>query len=292
MKPFSSFIYFIKEAKFNPAAILHGALYGQFVSTYLHILDILLKKGPDRFRNHVTETYHAKVVKLDDASRFVSVNRDICLTGEMEHILPYKYATDIILKNPQNIVAFQCPCRNLKKNPCRPTDVCLMIGDPFADLAQMFHPLRSRRISAEEALNIIKEEDERGHVHTAWFKTAMLNRFYAICNCCKCCCTGMKSMSEYNMQRIQPSGYLAEINDSCHGCGKCTSFCQFDAIVEDISHTGLNSKGERQKRPFKVIEDKCFGCGVCESKCKQQAITMLRDPEKGIPLNIDALAAV
>jgi hypothetical protein len=38
-----------------------------------------------------------------------------------------------------------------------------------------------------EALDLLRAEHERGHLHSAWFKDVMLNRFYAICNCCKCC---------------------------------------------------------------------------------------------------------
>ena len=91
----------------------------------------------------------------------------------------------------------------------------------------MFQPLRSKRITAEEALNILKEEDERGHVHTAWFKTAMLDRFYAICNCCKCCCLGIENMKEHKMKVVLPSGYLAVINEDCKGCGECSKYCQF-----------------------------------------------------------------
>lgn len=288
---FKSLGYYLKEMKYKPVGILHGFVYGQFPRTYLRILDILLKRGSEDFRDHVAETYHAKVVRLDDASRFISIDRNIDLSSEMEQILPYKHATDLILKNPQNIVAFECPCRGLRENPCQPTDVCLLIGDPFADMTRLTQPSRSRRITVEEALKIMKEEDDRGHVHTAWFKTVTLNRFYAICNCCKCCCTGMLSMSELKMPRIQPSGYRAEIDDSCIGCGKCVSYCQFDAIVEDESAMVTNEKTGKKKRRFMVMADKCFGCCVCENKCKQEAIKIVRDPSKGMPLNIEELAA-
>jgi len=283
MSIFKSFLYNMKEAHYNPITLTHSTLYAATV-TYLKILKHLVKFDSDWFRTHVSETYHAKVVRLDDASKFITINKNLELRN-LEHVIPYKHAKDIILKNPQNIIAYECACRAQKKDACKPSDVCLVVGEPFADLVKAFQPFRSRRISPDEALQILKEEDERGHVHTAWFKTAMLDRFYSICNCCKCCCLGIKFMNEHNMRSILPSGYLAVIGEECVGCSKCAKNCQFDAI-EMISFT---NNGKEKKRA-KIIKEKCFGCGICESKCKNENITMVLDPEKGIPLNIEELA--
>ena len=218
-----SLMYNMKEAKYNPIKIFHSMLYGATV-TYLRVLKNLLRFGNPSFREHIEETYHSKVVRLDDATKFITINKNIELKN-LDQVLPYKHAKDIVLKNPQNIVAYECACRALSKTPCQPTDVCLIIGEPFVDLIRMLQPLRSRRITAEEALYILKEEDKRGHVHTAWFKTAMLDRFYAICNCCKCCCMGIENMKKYKMKSILPSGYIAVTKEDCIGCGECSKNC-------------------------------------------------------------------
>lgn len=283
MSLFKSLTYALREAGFNPVTILHSAFYAATV-TYLRVLKTIVKIGPQRFRTYVGETYHSKVVRLDDARKLITINRDIELRN-LDQLLPYRHARDIILHNPHNIVVYECPCRGQKKEPCRPTDVCLVVGDPFVDLLRMFQPFRSRRISPEEAVRILREEDERGHVHTAWFKRTMLNRFYALCNCCKCCCLGMKFMAEHRVNMILPSGYRSMIGEDCSGCGACTRFCQFDAM--ELIPVSDNGSGRKRCH---VIRERCFGCGICESKCTHGAISLVRDPEKGIPLDIEALA--
>lgn len=278
-----SFFYSLKEARFNPVTIIHSTFYAATV-TYLRVLKNIAKIPSKSLRNYISDTYHGKVLLLDDARRIITVNKEIELKN-LDQVLPYGHAKDLILKNPHNIAVYDCPCRGQRQKPCQPTDVCLVVGEPFADLVRMFQPFRSRRISQEEALRILKEEDERGHVHTAWFKSAMLNRFYAICNCCKCCCLGMKFTAEHNMKMLLPSGYLSVVGQGCVGCGECTKSCQFDAM----SITSISDSGKVKKRCV-VNRDSCFGCGICQSKCRKGAISLVLNPEKGVPLNIEILA--
>lgn len=283
MSLLGSFAYSLKAARFNPVTILHSTVYAATV-TYLKVLKHLVRVDSKPFRNHISETYHGKVLRLTEAERIITINRDIELR-KLDQLIPYRYAKDLILKNPHNIAVYECPCRAQKKSPCRPTEVCLVIGDPFVDLLRLFQPFRSRRISPDEALQILRDEDERGHLHTAWFKRAMLDRFYAICNCCNCCCLGMKFMADYGMKMLLPSGYRAAISEECLGCGACTRFCQFGAL--ELVHNHDNSATRRRCH---VLSERCFGCGVCEGKCSVRAIRMLLDPEKSVPLDIEALA--
>jgi Pyruvate/2-oxoacid:ferredoxin oxidoreductase delta subunit len=152
-------------------------------------------------------------------------------------------------------------------------DVCLIVGEPFASFVQEHHPQRSRRITRDEAIAILKSEYERGHVHHAFFKDAMLERLYAICNCCDCCCGAMQAHRS-GTPMLASSGYVSQVDpDLCMGCGDCVPYCQFHALEIRDDHN-------------RVLYEKCMGCGVCVSKCEQGALSLVRDEAKGLPLEI------
>jgi ferredoxin len=221
------------------------------------------------------DTYHGKVLPLQAARELVLINENIHLP-DLEKVIPYARAREIVLQNPDHIVALDCPCRVARENPCLPLDVCLVIGEPFASFVSEHQPGHSRWITPDEALDIIQAEDQRGHVHHAFFKDAMLGRFYAICNCCSCCCGAIQA-HQHGTPMLASSGYVASVDDdACSGCGLCADFCQFAALnLADGVMTVDNAA--------------CMGCGVCVSHCPQNALSLLRDPAKGEPLEIHAL---
>lgn len=221
------------------------------------------------------DTYHGKVMPLDQAKQLVLVGEDIHLP-DLEHVIPYRRARDIILHNPDQIVALECPCRVSRPNPCLPLDVCLIIGEPFASFLLEHQPNRAHKVTQVEAVNILAEEEERGHVHHAFFKDAMLGRFYAICNCCACCCGAMQAHRN-GTPMLASSGYLANLDEIlCIGCGTCEGYCQFGAIhvLDNIAV---------------VDHGACMGCGVCVTHCEQGALELVLEPSKGIPLELDQL---
>jgi Pyruvate/2-oxoacid:ferredoxin oxidoreductase delta subunit len=138
------------------------------------------------------------------------------------------------------------------------------------------HPKRARWISQEQAIQILREENDRGHVHHAFFKDAMLGRFYAICNCCACCCGAMQAHRN-GTPMLASSGYVCFVDDSfCIGCENCTEYCQFEALSVLNGYATVDLQA-------------CMGCGVCVDKCDQGALSLVRDETKGKPLEILAL---
>jgi ferredoxin len=313
-KPWSVFIKpstqdFFRAARRTPGYslfdLLHGYVYARWPYLYIGIgvgehplvkkygtlaagLVRLFKQPPSgngAFQEKETDGvtfadgYHGKVMPLDSVKRLVMVGEEIALP-DLEQVIPYKRARDIILRNPDHIVALQCPCRSARPSPCLPLDVCLIVGEPFASFVVEHHPERSRWISQEEAAGILQAEDERGHVHHAFFKDAMLGRFYAICNCCACCCGAMQSHRR-GTPMLASSGYLSHVDEElCIGCAACEEYCQFEAL------TVPNGSAI-------VDKERCMGCGVCVSKCDQGALSLERALQKGEPLEIlDIMARV
>ena len=229
--------------------------------------------GKDQPRTFA-ESYHGKVMPLDAVNKLVQVNKSIDI-GDLEEILPYEKARDLIITHPDHIVALECPCRASRQSPCLPLDVCLIVGEPFASFVAEHHPENSRWIDQAEAVAILQAEDERGHVHHAFFKDAMLNRFYAICNCCSCCCGAMQSQRN-GTPMLASSGYVVNIaDDLCQACGQCVLNCQFDALSLENGTVELSFS-------------RCMGCGICVNQCQNEALTLLLAPSKGLPLEISA----
>lgn len=222
------------------------------------------------------EGYHGKVLPLGTARQLVSINQEIRLEN-LEQVIPFEKARDIILKNPDHITVIDCPCRKGLENPCLPLDVCLIVGEPFASFALDHSPDTSRAITSAEAQQILEQESQRGHVSHAFFKDAVLNRFYAICNCCSCCCGAMKAHRNGTPMVIS-SGFICEVDhEKCILCGICVDNCQFKAL--SISGNLL------------CDADLCMGCGVCVEHCAQGALSLMRDTTKPAPLEIGNLVS-
>jgi ferredoxin len=221
------------------------------------------------------DSYHGKVMSVESAKRLISVDQAIELR-DLEQVIPYTQARDIVLQDPDHIVVLECPCRSARAEPCLPLDVCLIVGEPFASFVIEHHSNRSRRITQAEAVEIIEAEHDRGHVHHAFFKDAMLGRYYAICNCCSCCCGAMQAWQN-GTPMLASSGYVSQVRvELCRGCGDCAAVCPFDAISV--------------QNELSVIDvDACMGCGVCVDKCEQGALSLVREPSKGEPLEIETL---
>jgi NAD-dependent dihydropyrimidine dehydrogenase PreA subunit len=259
---------------------LHGYVYGRWTAQYLRFVihHVLPRLGPVG-KKFLADRYHGKVLTLEHARAIISVDVNVPLMTLSEQIIPFPKARDLVLHGPPDVCVIECGCRNARESPCQPTKVCMAIGKEFVDFAVEHNPDTARRLTQQEALDLLQAEHDRGHVHSAWFRGACADRFYAICNCCKCCCCGVENMTKYGIINVAPSGYVPKIaSERCESCGTCVEACPFQALAMGDGHAELSWK-------------KCLGCGVCVGRCKKGNIELVRDERKGVPFDVRALLA-
>ena len=170
------------------------------------------------------------------------------------------------------IAVGECICRKsaeMRGSPCSVShrkEVCMYLGE--LGVAYTTFLGWGRSVSKEEALDIIRQNEEDGLV----LQPSNQQNPYFICSCCGDCCgllEGAKKMPR--PADFFSSNYFARISDeSCTGCGTCVSSCQMDAIRLK------NKKAMIDKR-------RCIGCGVCVASCPNDAHTLVKKSKETIP---------
>ena len=255
---------------------LHGYIYSRWTNQYLDFLfNKIVPRLGERGKKWWRDRYHAKILTQELAEAIILLDHNIA-RRDLEQIIPYPMARDLVLKGPPDVAVYECGCRHTRANPCQPTQVCMVIGQPFVDFALEHNPKSSRRLTQVEAVELLRAEHERGHLHSAWFRDICLNRFYVLCNCCKCCCGGIQAMVKYGGRIMASSGYVSQVDERlCTSCGVCVKACPFGAL--SINGGTI------------VSWEKCMGCGVCTGQCPTKAIDLIRDEGKGVPMDVRLL---
>ncbi len=197
----------------------------------------------------------------------IDVNRAIELSESK--VYPTQSVNEIIEQyGEDNLIGLvHCFCRQWRKfmnEPCRfnlPAESCIQIGDIVKHIVRYGF---GRQISKEEALEVIKETQDKGAMHTVFYEKDDLKLpRIAICNCCWDCCGVLASYNRGIAALQFKSYYSAQIMDNslCTGCGKCVKHCPADtiSIVEKKAIIG---------------SEKCIGCGQCAHQCPEDIITL------------------
>ena len=185
-------------------------------------------------------------------------------------LFPYQMLENSI-RNARVISVADCVCRkeaHLLGDGCdHPIETCLSFG---AAAEYYIENGMGRKITADEAIQIIKETDESGLVHAGANSKHLSN----ICNCCPCCCISMKGITQLGQDKQKFMNAIFESiieEELCIACGNCVERCPVKAIaMEDVAI---------------VDRDLCLGCGLCASVCQEEAISLRPREDAVEPFN-------
>jgi len=227
--------------------------------------------------------YHAKILSFDDVQKIFQLDESVSvISEENKKIIPFKYAHDIIFNDPEHIVVIDCPCKKALP-PYESVNCCIGVGKDLSDFwFEHCDKYNARKISQQEALELVKEFRSTGHVTQAFFKVATGGSTGVICNCLPESCISLQA-SEIT-RKINPdlkqsvsSGYAVQKNDDrCVSCGDCCEYCYYEAMT---MKNGL----------VLYSFDHCMGCGLCVEQCASGALKLYPHEDKGVPLDMDKL---
>ena len=110
------------------------------------------------------------------------------------YLLTFDEASQIV-DSSGGVALGPCTCREVFKNCDNPTHTEIMIG-MSRNMFGETRPHDFREITKEEAKDILKQCHQRGLIHTV---VKWQHDFYAICNCCSCCCVPLRLNKKYGI---------------------------------------------------------------------------------------------
>lgn len=219
------------------------------------------------------ESYHEESLGDGFSGNPTPLARVIPVESSVEslsNIHPYEEVKKFISDSEYFALA-ECACRVSVAKCDRPKDVCLIFDAGGKFLVEKGF---AREITKEDAFKVLDKADDAGLVHMSGNTR---NKTYFICNCCPCCCTIMRGLTQLkNPHAFYTSSYLAVLNaNECTACGICLERCPMKAIaIEDDDST-------------RIDETLCIGCGLCVSSCPVAAIALVkRSDEPDVPATV------
>ena len=253
----------------------NGIDYYYTIPLLVGIAELHSSKASPQFRADLGE-YFSKGFLKAFASTKVSQMRTIPVEKsiKVEHnVTTYDHAREIINNTEGPIAITTCMCREGEKGrgePCQKTsrqETCMGLGD----WAKRFIEAGlSREITREEALEIIRQNEEDGLV----LQPNNYQKLDFLCACCGCCCGILKiHQSLPKPAETWAHNYYAAVDtEICRGCGICVKRCQVNAatIDEETGRAAINL-------------DRCIGCGNCVVTCPAEARRLVKMEKEKVP---------
>jgi len=209
----------------------------------------------------------------------VFVQESVLSSEQALHVLDFERATEVIESASDNGIGM-CYCRHKRQHQgtaCNAEmDICMTFNTVAESLNRHGVTRRVDKVECKELLHKAWEQN------LAQFGENVQSGVNFICNCCSCCCEAMLAAQRFGiMNPVHTSNYLATIDASCTGCGRCLSTCP----VKIISMETANPDGTGKKTAV-IDKELCLGCGVCARNCPRGSI-ILQGREKRVltPVN-------
>lgn len=112
-------------------------------------------------------------------------------------------------------------CGHLKE------DMCIQLGHAAE---YYIRTGRGRRITREEAFEIIERAEKNGLMHQIP-NTDGSGTTHAICNCCGCSCLSLRTAEMFLNADMVRSNYVSQVDkEKCVACGECVAACPVNAL--------------------------------------------------------------
>ena len=194
--------------------------------------------------------------KVPFSSKVIPVRESL---ATQQWVVPTEQVIEF-LRNARSFALTDCICRSRYRRCDNPVEVCFLLNDA-ADryVAEGI----GRSVSLEEAVEVLRQANERGLVHLTVYEPGQY--VYAVCSCCSCCCHDLQFLRVYGRSDlIARSEYVAQTDmEACTHCGDCVERCVFGARVWKDGQISYDPAA-------------CYGCGLCVTVCSVDATVMQR----------------
>lgn len=206
---------------------------------------------PEAARQEISEWY---------LEEFIRLNRPLWEKGERnDKVVPLEDALEALDAQDGPFYVCLCDCRSIFERCKHSRETCISFYSGINSPADRGH---ARKISREEAKELVKTLDKEGLVHT-------LEGSYGMCNCCGDCCFEYQTAKKLDLIGTFPITHtIARWKDeNCIHCGKCAKRCPMEAFV-------------KKDRKVHFLPERCIGCGICSTACPGQAIEIVNRESK------------
>lgn len=147
------------------------------------------------------------------------------------HAVSFEEVSHYIDAN-EDISVSDCSCRRSRRlmgEGCGhlEKDMCIQLGSAAR---YYINTGRGRRITREEAYDILRRAEENGLMHEIPNADGS-GETHAICNCCACSCFSLRTVEYFHTPGMLRSNYISKVDkDKCVACGQCVENCPVNAL--------------------------------------------------------------